>query len=125
MSEFYLDDKIEAWNFDERVKFCLFCCYKVKHLLDDDSLEALELVEKWLEDESSISEKNLLKTADAIYKYTVYSVRTVYNAIYYAVNRNYYSVYYTSYSAAVALNSSQKALYLEFMRGKLSDIMEN
>ena len=125
MSEFYLRDKIYGWDKREQVKFCLFCCYKVKHLMDEESLETVKLVEKWLEDETSVSSKELrtaanwIADADTVAYYMLKTAYYVYHAdtLYWADN--------TALFTSSVLTSSKEALYLDYMRDKLSDIMES
>ena len=125
MSEFYLKEAIKDWDKRELVKFCLFCCYKVKHSMNEESLRAVELVEKWLEDKSSVSQEELEKAA----YYTTYNCNADVAAhdTFRAAYRNINIIHWTDnvvFYIASAINSSIEALYIDYMRDKSSNIME-
>ena len=122
MSEFNLRDKIENWDKKEIVRFSLFCCHKVRHLMNKESLKVVKLVERWLEDETSVSEEELGRATDCAHNATRIAYYTAHAAYY---NDYTFSAYYATHYTAKALISSKEALYLEYMRGRLSDIMEN
>ena len=134
MSKFNLRDKIESWDKKEIVRFGLFCCSKVKHFMDDKSLKIVGLIEKQLGDEGSAEREELKKAANIVAN-TVYTIDSTYyaacTAVYAADAITYYaakataSITYAAHYAAKALRSSEEAVYLNYMRNKLSDIMEN
>jgi len=112
------------------VTFALYCAKDARQCTDPKNLvlidKALDLVEKWLKDKNSVTQKELIdaaKTAYAMsYHAAVYAVYAPAHANYVAANAAVYAAHAAAYAAHAAANQNKLKEYYEYLLEMINDL---